>query len=155
MRKKHIEIEYTWFDHHFPKMMGILISIVSIFSLVMLWLLFIPIKVIEPQVQPYKLATKSVKAGESFTYIVDACKYMDVPAKISLVFVDIESRTQYPPVIEDSSIVTGCNQTRISRIVPPFLLAGRTYSPRLDITYKINALRDVIYHFKIEDLHVE
>jgi hypothetical protein len=131
----------------------VLLSVVTIFSLAMLVMLFSPVTVIEPNRQPYKVTTKRVQVGKQLVYVVDACKYMNVSAVVGRAFVATPSGTIYPAVSDGSHVREGCGKSPVSMTVPAFLLPGRYYL-HLDITYKINALKDVAYHFKTEEFEI-
>lgn len=137
------------------KLSVLLLAFVSFFSLVMLWLLLSPVNVIKPNVQPYKVLTKEVQVGKQLVYVVDACKYIDTTAKVTRIFVDAKEGTEYPPITESNNISTGCNVSGVSLPIPPFLLPDREYYMKLDINYKINALRDQPYHFRTETFMVK
>ena len=113
------------------------------------FLAFVPVEVIKPNVQPYKVITKEVKQGDILIYEVDSCKFKSVPARIVRRFVD-KDNTQYPQPPEDSNIIKGCSLSRIPVAVPFNMPAGKWYLD-LEVAYKVNPLRTEYYNFKTDE----
>lgn len=109
-----------------------------------------PITVIVPNTQPYKVLTKKVKVGEQLIYLVDACKKIAVPSVVSRSFVD---GVTYPSITSINNVSVGCGRTKVSILVPNFIVPG-VYHVVLNIQYKINPLRTDTYHFKTETFEV-
>lgn len=130
----------------------IFLGVIALFTIVILFLTFYPVEVIKPNVQPYKVLTKTVVRGNPVTYIVDACKGIDAVSTVYRQFVlKGGSVLMVPPIT--NNVPKGCNQTTVSVDVPKDALPG-TYYMTLDITYKINVFQDRTYHFRTEDFTV-
>lgn len=117
------------------------------------YLYFVPIRVITPNTQPYSVITKKVQIGDQLTYVVDACKFKDAPAVVSRSFVEAGKKTIYPAISEVNRLKIGCNKSNVSITVPPILLPGRYYL-QLDVTYRVNFLREENYHFETEEFEI-
>lgn len=128
-------------------------AITCLFIMWFAWLYFIPITVIVPNVQPYKVPVKQVHIGQQIVYIVDACKYKDASAVVARAFVEDSNDTVYPSISEINRLRIGCNRSNVSAIVPPILLPGK-YHLQLDVTYRVNFLREETYHFETESFEV-
>lgn len=127
--------------------------VTSIFVLWFAYLYFIPVRVIVPNEQPYKVKTKQVRIGEQLVYVVDACKYKDVAATVARAFVEDSRQSIYPAISEVSRLKTGCGKTDVFMTVPPSVLPGKYYL-QLDITYQVNFLREENYHFETETFEI-
>lgn len=112
------------------------------------YLAFVPVRVITPNIQPYKAITKEIEAGDMFIYEVDACKHIAKPSIATRRFVD-EKGTRYPQPPESSNILPGCQVIRIPVATPSTLKPGVWYLD-LEISYQINPLRTENYHFTTE-----
>lgn len=88
---------------------GLLAAIFSIY--LMVW----PFKTIVPQTQPYVVETKTVKPGESLTFIVDICRYTNAQATISAQLVG--DAVVYLPA-RPSNLPKGCGKYRNTVIIP-------------------------------------
>lgn len=115
------------------------------------FLLFYPVKITTPRIQPYHIVTPIVQHGESVIYTVDACKFKDYPGIITRFFksgetlVGIESSPGFAPV--------GCHKTDVPVKTPPTMNPGM-YSLVLNVAYKINPLRTITYTFTTETFEV-
>lgn len=114
------------------------VSIASYFA-------FKSVQVIHPNVQPYHVITKELKAGDTFIYEVDACKYRALSSVVTRRFVD-ENGTRYPQPPEASNIVEGCGKIRVP-VGTPSTLHGGVWYMDLEVAYKVNPLRTENYHF--------
>lgn len=132
---------------------NIILGISALLSFIILIMMFAPIEVLKPNIQPYKSITKVVEPNQQYVYEVDSCKLKDVPSEVTRTFIDASNGVQYPPVIGRNNISTGCNKTNISIVVPSFIPPG-TYYLALDILYHINLFRDKIYHLRTENFKV-
>lgn len=135
------------------KLSVVLLSVVSFFSVVMLLLLFYPVTITKPNVQPYKVITKNITTGGQLVYVVDACKYVDVESHVTRSFVNVATMTEYPAIQGQNNVGTGCHKTPVTAQVPLYIPAG-VYYLQLDVVYKVNALQDKTYHFTTEDFTV-
>lgn len=125
--------------------------VVASFSVVLLFMIFAPVTVIKPNIQPYEVDQKTVRQGESVTYVVDACKYMDVTSLVNRSIV-IDGVIFDLPMTQNN-ISPGCNKSKVSVLIPNSLPAGKAYI-ELTVEYKINALRDQTYHFKTKEFTI-
>lgn len=128
--------------------MVILVSAIAV-VVVAGFLALMPVEVIKPNVQPYKVITKEVKQGGTLIYEVDSCKFKSVPARIVTRFVDKDG-TRYPQPTEDSNVVVGCGKTRTTLAVPFNMPEGEWYLD-LEVAYKVNPLRTEYYNFKTDE----
>lgn len=130
----------------------IFLGVIALFTLVILFLTFYPVEVIKPNVQPYKVLTKTVVRGNPVTYVVNACKSVDATSVVYRSFIlKGGSILNVPPVF--NNVPKGCKQTQVSVDVPKDAAPG-VYYISLDITYKINVFQDKTYHFRTEDFTV-
>lgn len=127
------------------------IAIAIVMVLIASYMAFASVKVIVPNVQPYKVITKEVRPGEAFIYEVDACKYKAVPSVVTRRFVD-EKGTRYPQPPESSNIKQGCGVIRVP-IATPQLHPGTWYLD-LEISYQVNPLRTENYRFTTETFSI-
>lgn len=126
----------------------IIIIVAIIFVIIASYFAFINVKVIEPNVQPYRVVTKTINAGDTFIYEVDACKYKAVPSTVVRRFVD-ERGTRYTMPEESSNLIKGCNIIRVPVGTPSTLHTGVWYLD-IEIAYKVNPLRTENYKFTTE-----
>lgn len=108
---------------------------------------FMPVKVINPRTQPYKVITKTVKVGDTFVYQVDACKLHEAQGTVIRRFVDVDN-TSYPLPPQLGNIMKGCQVSNVPIITPP--LHPGTWYLALDVSYKVNAFRTENYHLVTE-----
>lgn len=127
--------------------MVILVSAIAV-VVVAGFLALMPVEVIKPNVQPYKVITKEVKQGDTLIYEVDSCKFKSVPARITRRFVSSDG-ARYPQPTEDSNVVAGCGKTRTTLSVPFNMPEGEWYLD-LEVAYKVNPLRTEYYNFKTD-----
>lgn len=126
------------------------IGLVITASVVFMSLYFFPITVVKTNVAKYKILTPHVHAGGEVTYLIDACKYLDSPGIVSRTFVN---DGKWPAMTSNSNMKRGCRKLPVTIIVPNYLPATK-YHIDLDVTYQINRLRAVQYHFETEDFIV-
>lgn len=129
------------------KLSLVLLAIVAGFSVVMLFLIFFPVTVIEPNTQPYKVLTDHVEAGRKLVYVVDACKWMDVQGEVKREVVVENVHYELSP--SEGYVPNGCKKTNVSVTIPDVIPAGKAYLV-LTVTYPINVMRNEIYHFTTE-----
>lgn len=119
-------------------------------SLIFLYLMFWPVEIIKPNVQPYKIQTPIVHIGGQVIYVIDACKYRETTAQVSRRFVN-GVIFMLPPVT--NNVPKGCFITPTSVTIPSEITPGTWYL-QLDIEYKVNFLRTKSYHFKTDTFQV-
>lgn len=114
-------------------------------------MIFWPVTVIKPNIQPYKVLSKQVKQNQTIVYEVDACKYYDL---ISMVRRQIViNGVIYDLPLTQNNVSQGCGKTDIGVWIPDSLPTGHAYI-ELSIQYKINALRDETYYFKTQEFDI-
>lgn len=125
-----------------------IIGVAALFLLIAGCLAFIPVDVVKTNVQPYKIVTPVVEAGENMIYEADVCKYKEVYSVVTRSFVD-EKGVNYPLPQQYSNIPAGCGKNRV--IVPtlPTYHSGKWYMT-LDVQYQVNPLRTQTYHFRTD-----
>ena len=128
-----------------------IINIAILMIVIIAYLAFASVKVIAPNIQPYRVITKEVKVGDILIYEVDSCKYKSVPATVTRRFVD-EQSTRYPQPTEVSNIKEGCSVIRVPVAIPQ-LHSGIWYM-ELEISYQVNPLRTENYHFTTEKFNI-
>ena len=128
--------------------MVILVSAIAV-VVVAGFLALMPVEVIKPNVQPYKVITKEVKQGGTLIYEVDSCKFKSVPTRIIKQFID-KNNTRYPQPTENSNVIVGCGKTRTTLSVPFNMPEGEWYLD-LEVAYKVNPLRTEYYNFKTDE----
>lgn len=150
MKKYHIDEKKVRYN----TLSNIFLCIISVLAIAFLFLTFYPFEVVKPNIQPYKVLSKQVEAGGRLTYVVDACKYMDVSATVSRSFKNLKTKIIYPALVGVNNISKGCDKTKVSVDVPIYLPMG-DYIMFLDISYKINVFSDKQYHFETEAFSVK
>lgn len=109
-----------------------------------------PVTVMKPNVQPYKVVTKQVRVGGQLVYIVDACKYLTTTGIVTRTFAD---GVRYPSIITTGFVKPGCSSTKVSVLVPNYVVPG-TYHLELSIQYQINPFRADTYQFTTDNFEV-
>lgn len=128
----------------------ITLPIIILFMLFIGYLAFWPVRIITPNVQPYKVLTPTVKAGDTLIYEVDACKYFDLHSTVYRSFYDSLIYSE-PPVT--STITKGCNKTPVTIDVPANLPPG-TYHLQIRIIYRVNFIHEQEYNFSTDTFTV-
>lgn len=128
----------------------ITLPIVVLILLMLAYLAFWPIDIIKPLQQPYKVLTKSVKAGDILIYEVNACKYYELESVVFRTFSDDLTYTA-PPV--PNTVHKGCGKTKVTIEIPKNLPPDN-YHLDLKIVYHVNFIHEVEYNFKTEDFTV-
>lgn len=117
---------------------------------ILLGMLYWPVTVIKPLIQPYKILTPVVKVGDNIIYEVNACKYYETTGTITRSF---EDGAIYPAISSQGNVTKGCTKSEVSVAVPNYIPPG-VYHLNLDAAYQINPIRTIIYHFKTSDFVV-
>lgn len=125
--------------------------VISVFSIVLLIMIFWPIEIITPNIQPYKIINHQVRQGESLIYQVDACKYYDLVSMVRRQI--IIDGVVYDLPLTQNNVQKGCGKTDVAVFISPALPTGHAYI-ELTIQYKVNALRDETYYFKTEGFDI-
>ena len=107
-------------------------------------MIFWPVEVLKPNIQPYKVLTPIVKVGGDLSYVVDACKDSTLNGSVTRTFADGE---YYPSIISMNNIPVGCHKTVVNVFVPNYIPPGY-YHLNLDISYQVNQLRVQYYQLK-------
>lgn len=113
--------------------------------------LFWPIDILEPQKQPYKAVTKTVKQGENFRYIVDTCKKRDAVA--SIVRIIVVDGVEYRLTPEQGTVRKGCNKVEVTVPIPDTIPVGKA-SMIIYITYPLNPFRNLYYNLEVEEFYI-
>ena len=144
-------MEYTTKNRipYIASMVVVLTAIVLV--MIASYMAFVGVKVVVPNVQPYRSITKTVLPGDTYIYEVDACKYKAVPSVVTRRFVD-DKGTRYPQPPETSNLQEGCSVIRVPVAVPE-LHSGVWYMD-IEVSYKVNPLRSENYHFTTETFTV-
>lgn len=136
------------------KIANIAAACVILFTFILMiyfaFLMFYPPKIITPRVQPYFITPEVVHPGDIVYYDADVCKYTDTPGIVNRSIVGI---VQYPLPDSTSHIEQGCSNNRFGVFIPLKVLPG-VYYLQLDILYKVNFLRQDVYHFKTQKFTV-
>ena len=109
-----------------------------------------PVEILKPNVQPYRVITKTVKPGGVLVYEVDACKLRNASGIVVRRFVDHVILSQPS---ETTNIRVGCNKTLVSVTVPTIITAG-SWHLNLALSYPVNPFRTKEYNFRTEDFTV-
>lgn len=130
-----------------------IIGVALVFLLIGGFLAFTPVDVATANVQPYKVTTPTVKAGENMVYVADVCKHKELLSQVTRTFVD-EDGVHYPIPQQLSTIPVGCAKNPVVVPTLPSYHSGKWYLT-LDVTYQVNILRSQTYHFRTETFTVE
>lgn len=130
-----------------------IIIVAGVFIVIVGALAFTPVTIVKANVQPYKVITPVVNAGENMVYVANVCKYKEHVAIATRTFVD-EQNVHYPLPAQASDVPAGCHDNKV--IVPTL----PTYHPgkwhiELDIQYQVNLFRTQSYHFKTETFTIQ
>jgi len=113
------------------------------------WLLY-PYKVIEFKNEPFTPLEETVKAGETVSYYVEYCKYMDVSAETTIIFVDgiVFSTPSFTNNWE-----VGCHTKLVHLPIPEELPCGK-YSVQVFRSFKVNPIRKMEYMSNTAPIYV-
>lgn len=117
--------------------------VVSWFMLIFIvgfWKLY-PYRVFE--VKSVEILTPTVKAGQNVVYRTSACKYMDVPGRISKVLVN---DVFIPYSTYTAQTFTGCTSREVSSIIPEFADEG-LYHIHITAEYPVNPVRTITVNY--------
>ena len=116
----------------------ILFTAFILVCLVFYWLVY-PYKVIEIKDPIFPVMNKVVKQGTILIFTSNNCKYMNIIAKTSRIFVD--DLMHYVPQTT-SNVRKGCGKINISVIVPETLPSGKYHLQNI-YEYKVNPIRTI------------
>lgn len=134
------------------------VSIFSIFCssallVAALIVLLYPFQPIIPNVQPYKVITSTVKAGDFVEYTVDACKNMAIPAAAFRKLVP-ESGPERILGTEQTNLKPGCSKSEVDVLIPDNTPTGEYYL-QISLTYQVYGIRPIGTTVKTEKFFVE
>lgn len=115
------------------------------------YVLFYPIEILEPQTQPYKAITKTVKQGGTLRYIVDACKTRNAVGVVTRIIVVDGVEFKLTP--EPGTVKKGCNEVEVSIEIPETIPTGKAYMD-IYISYPLNPFRNLYYFLKVEEFEI-
>ena len=115
---------------------GILSAILMVLVLGF-WMVY-PYQVLKFNIAPSAISQDSYKRGTPITYIADYCKYVDVPAEITVQFIDGIVFTL--PAHAGSFTDVGCGKKVVQLIIPATLPAGE-YKISVTHKYQLNPIR--------------
>lgn len=128
------------------------IGMVAIFAY-SLYSAFWPFRVLEPQIQPYRILTPVVAPGQPVIYEANFCKYTDAPALVTRgLYGENGSFVSLPTVA--TNLPSGCHLVQSATTVVPTTTPAGQYSVELTLTYHINALRDITIKVKTDTFTV-
>ena len=117
------------------------IGMVAIFAYC-LYSAFWPFRVLAPQVQPYRILTPVVAAGQPVVYEANFCKYTAAPALVTRGLYGENGAFISLPTVA-TNLPSGCHVVQsATTVVPSTAMPGR-YTIELTLTYHVNALRDI------------
>lgn len=128
-----------------------MISILAAFIILVLgtyWLLY-PYKIIEVKKIPATVITKTVKVGDMLSYEVDYCKYKQIPAEVTIEWVDDIMWTE-PSFITNNP--SGCFQSHPNHKVP--VLPAGAYHMHVIYKYQPNPIRTMYYEYDTESFQI-
>ena len=132
-------------------MMHLVIFTGLLFAIVM-YIVFVPIEILYPNVQPYKVLTPVVERGGTLIYEVDACKLRSAVGFVTRTFVI--NNIEYKLISEKGQIRKGCNKMHVRVHVPDTLPVGEAYLA-IDIAYELNPLRTIYYNLRTDRFIIE
>lgn len=121
------------------------------FVLYISYLLFFPVNVLEIKNEPLTIKNKVVERGEKLTFISDYCKYIDVPSRTDISFVNHDIS---PALLSFTNAPKGCHVREFHVGVPLTVNPGKQHLLIL-VTYRINPIREEHYKFVTEDFIVQ
>jgi len=89
---------------------------------------------------PFPVDKQTVKAGDTITYTVGYCKYMNITPIVTRYFADgiIYMLSSNPASIKS----IGCGTTKVQIVIPPTLMPD-TYYIGIEYAYKVNPIRNI------------
>lgn len=129
----------------------IVLVFATLFTMYLGYLLFYPVEVIKPNVQPYKVLTPVVYQGGILKYEINACKFVEVTALASRRLVD---GVVINLPMTTNNVKKGCFKSPTQVVVPMEVPPGE-WRLQLDIEYKINSFRSITYHFITQQFEVK
>ncbi len=128
------------------------IGMVAIFAYT-LYSAFWPFRVLEPQIQPYRILTPVVAPGQPVIYEANFCKFTNAPALVTRgLYGENGSFVSLPTVA--TNLPSGCHLVQSATTVVPNTTPAGKYSVELTLTYHINALRDITVKVKTDTFTV-
>lgn len=111
-----------------------------------------PFKTIEFHNEPFPIMnTQPIKAGEPLQYVVDYCRYTDVPSHLT--------RTLTGPtvitIVQDTATAdTGCQKVTVTNtVIPSYAPAGKYYL-KIEVCYQVNPLRNICHQVRTKEFEV-
>ncbi len=136
-----------------PHIGSIALLLSGLVFLILMYMLYWPVRTIEPRTQPYKVVTQTVAVGKPILYVVDSCKYVDLPALVTRQLVNDNGQQQTLPSTT-SNVPTGCNKSISSTTVIPVGTPLGRYHLDLTLTYQINSFRQTVVRVSTERFDV-
>jgi hypothetical protein len=117
----------------------IILSSIALVGTLIFWKIY-PYEPLKINTQPLRVLTKEVRGGDILIYEIDYCKLSDRTVRISRSFID--GITFSTPDFRTKNLL-GCRTSFVSIEVPPTLPAGKYYL-KIDYTYQVNPIREVV-----------
>ena len=113
------------------------------------YLVILPIDVLTAN--NVRISSKTVRAGDSISYIVDYCKKTSHPATVEI-YLHNEKIVALP--IVNSSRPEGCRKNAARSVLIPKDTEPGTHHLEVDITYRFNPLNSKTYHLVTPNFEV-
>jgi len=127
-----------------------LIVFSNFFVIYLGYLMIYPFKTLEVY---SAVAINEPKAGEVLLYEVDYCKYTTAPTIVYRTLRSVDEKSMIPFPAVDTITSTGCKKTSIPLQLLDTVPAGKYYL-NINITFKVNAFREINYQFKTKPFNV-
>ena len=134
----------------FYKLSNIASISMIILLIVILYLAFYPIRVMKPNVQPYKINQSKIEAGETIYFTADYCKFRPLPARVNRSIVDT---TVLYLAETTTNLETGCKKVNSPVLIPLNTPPG-IYYIQSTLSYRLNPLHEVHYRLITEKFEV-
>lgn len=130
----------------------LLLIMLGFLGLIIIWIVW-PYKTLEYEDQfNIPVVEEQVKAGETMTFRIKWCKYVDTPTRLHKRFVN-EVVVSLPESWATAG--KGCLEKPVDAIVKvPEILTPGIYYLDMTATNKVNPLREVTVHYRTEEFEV-
>jgi len=121
--------------------------------LILMYMLYWPIRILEPRTQPYHVIVKTIAAGKPILYEVDSCKYVNLPA---LTTRELISDTNVRVNLNSSTtnVQQGCSKVLVASTSVPVGTPPGRYHLNITLSYQINSFRTEVVRVSTESFTI-
>ncbi len=127
--------------------------IVSLAFLMLMYVLYWPVRTLEPRTQPYHVVIKTISPGNPILYEVDSCKYVNLPSLTTRELLsDANTRVNLPS--STTNVRPGCSKVLVSSTNVPMGTPPGRYRLNITLSYQINSFRTEVVRVSTERFDV-